>query len=129
MKRNYFDKWLGIIVLCVAFCVCTDVVCAQSDIDDTDQHLDSLVAMLNSNLTPDERLELLDQIGYAHYNVDSTAKYAQLELNLAKELKNSEKIGNAYKLLGWCSYIHDDYSRSCEFYREAINCLEDAMKK
>ena len=126
MKSNYFDKWLGIIALCVAFCVCTDVVCAQSDIDDTDQHLDSLVAMLNSNLAPDERLELLDQIGYAHYNVDSTAKYAQMELQLAKELKNSEKIGNAYKLLGWCCYIHDDYSRSCEFYREAINCFDSA---
>lgn len=126
MKRNYFDKWLGIIALCVAFCVCTDVVCAQSDTDDADHYLDSLVALLNSNIAPDERLELLDQIGYAHYNVDSTAKYAQLELNLAKELKNSEKIGNAYKLLGWCSYIHDDYSRSCDFYREAINCFDSA---
>ncbi|MBO7144633.1 MAG: SpoIIE family protein phosphatase [Salinivirgaceae bacterium] len=126
MKGKRFNKWLETIMLCAALCVCTNVVCAQSDNDDARHYFDSLTALLNGNITPEERLELLGQISYEHYNVDSTAKYANMALELARKLKNSAMIGSAYNLLGWCSYIHDDSERACQYYREAINCFDSA---
>ena len=126
MKGKRFNKWLETIMLCAALCACTNAVCAQSDNDDAKHYFDSLTALLNGNITPEERLELLGQISYEHYNVDSTAKYANMALELARKLKNSAMIGSAYNLLGWCSYIHDDSERACQYYREAINCFDSA---
>jgi tetratricopeptide (TPR) repeat protein len=99
-------------------------VYAQPATDDEGPRLDSLIALLHGEISNSERLEILDEIGFAHYNVDSTAKYANMELKLARELNDRAKIGNAYRLLGWCCYMHDDYERSCEFYTEAINCFD-----
>ena len=99
-------------------------VSAQSDIDDTKALIDSLVALLKTNLSQDERLDVLEQISFKHYNVDSTEKYALMELKLARKLHRGKEIASANGYLGWCCYQRDEYEKSCEYYRETINCYD-----
>ena len=47
-------------------------VSAQADIEAGRPVLDSLEALLGANLTKSQRLDVLEQISFLHYNVDST---------------------------------------------------------
>ena len=96
-------------------------VSAQADIEAGRPVLDSLEALLGANLTKSQRLDVLEQISFLHYNVDSTEMYARQELALARELRRGLQIANANRYLGWCCYHRDEYEQACEYYRESIS--------
>ncbi len=112
---------LRIMVMCAAVVVGSASVSAQADIDNTDTMIDSLTALLSDDIAPAQRLAVLEQISLNHYNVDSTEKYARMELALARQLRCGLEAANANRYLGWCCYHRDEYEKSCEYYREAIN--------
>ena len=112
---------IRVLLLCIVLCAGAGRVAAQTDIEATRAVIDSLEALLNTKLTPKQRLAVLEQISYIHYNVDSTEKYAQMELALARELHSGVEIANANRYLGWCCYHRDEYGKSCAYYRESIN--------
>ena len=123
MGKKQF-KLIFTIVLCAVMSVAAAPASAQEDIDATRPVLDSLEALLRTDLAPEHRLNVLEQISFLHYNVDSTEMYARQELSLARQLHRGLEIANANIYLGWCYYYRDEYERACDYYRESINCYD-----
>lgn len=81
---------------------------------------DSLVSVMGTLPYDTSRLNLLERISVGHYNVDSTAKYAQLELDLARKLHVAKCQSNALRYLGWVAYYNNDYVSSLRYCLDAL---------
>lgn len=120
----YLNRLIIRIVICWALLSIWSVVSGQETHVELDHFLDSLTLALNDKTDGMDKLKLLDQISYEHYNVDSTFKYATKELELAEEMHEYYYVANAKRFLGWVYFQVDDYERSCGYYQDVIHLCD-----
>lgn len=106
------------ILLSAVMLLCSVVARGQSA--DDDRLLDSLGVALRYAADKGERLQILEEIAFSHYNADSTVYYAQMEYDLASELDSLRLKECALRYLSWAYFFYNDYPKSCEYTYEAI---------
>lgn len=111
--RLYLNKPF-IVALILAGQICFAQI-AQRDRD-----LNALISKMYSLPDVVDKLYVLDSIAVSHYNVDSTAKYAQLELDLSQKLNELLYKERALRFLGWTAYYNNDYAKTVKFALEAM---------
>ena len=91
------------------------------------QEIDSLLLLLKQHGKQDTtRLNLMEKISYAYYQVDPDKGLAMAEdeLLLAKKLNDTKGLGWSYFNKGLNSYSKDEYRDALEFFRTANNYFE-----
>ncbi len=73
------------------------------------QDADSLILVAHSLPDNAAKLETIDKICRIHPNVDTVEKYAQIELNLAKQLKLADYEASACDNLSWANHCKLDF--------------------
>lgn len=96
----YLNRLIIRIVMCLVFAGIWIGVSGQKMTEDIDNKIDSLISLLDSLPRGTEMLDVLNKICIAHYNVDSTFKYASKELDLAEMLSDVFYLASANKYLG-----------------------------
>lgn len=86
----------------------------------TDSHIDSLLNIVSTMPNDTIRLKALNEIAYEHYSVDTVAKYAQLQLDLAKQLHNGYYEAKALSYLYWCNFHFNDFIKANDYAFKAI---------
>jgi len=91
------------------------------DIDLKRFEIDSVLTLL-PRATPTEKVDLLLHLAntYMSISMDSSREYARLALRNAKDLNNSDKIADCYKLLGNISYYTGKYNDVIVYYDSAL---------
>lgn len=92
----------------------------QNVSEETSYYLDSLIMAVNRMPDDIDKLALLNKICLKHYSVDSTLKYASIQLELADRLHKDEYVARADRFLGWCFLQKDKYEQLCYHYQKAI---------
>jgi len=91
--------------------------------DAEDNHLDSLLRIANTPNIDTTKLHWLNLLCYEHYNVDTVYKYANIELDMARELDNTLYEIRALSLLYWCNYHFGDFVKANTYaYRAIVMC-------
>lgn len=112
------------VVMCVALAGTWLGVSGQDGQEELDLYLDSLSSVYNNMPDGIEKLLIVDEISLKHYNVDSTVKYASLELELAKNLHEDYYAANAKRFLGWCYCQIDEFEQSISYFNDAVHDFE-----
>ncbi len=104
--------------------VCIVTTCslfaAQYDGDDDDVRLDSMLHVVASMPNDTTRLAILNSISYEHYSVDTVAKYAQMQLDLARTLHHGYYEAKALGYLYWCNFHYNDFVKANDYAFKAI---------
>ncbi len=95
----------------------------------SDEHVDSLVSLLPKTADTEERLMILDRIAAGCMSVDTTMKYAQMELDLAQEAGLVKYQVHAAYYLGWANYYVGDFSRSIELFDNALEICDFSVEE
>lgn len=94
-------------------------------------YIDSL-AIVVYTLKGEEQIKVLDILSEKHENVDSTMKFATMELNLAQELNMTDKRANALRFLGWACCFRSDIDKAYEYTLQAnelYTILDDTLNQ
>jgi len=114
-------KLLEHILLYVFILLQVSIVSAQNKVD-------SVKAILNT-LDKQQRINALNDISNYYlnvdYNVDSCLKYAQISLELSKNIKNNYLTSLALRNIGITYYYEQKFDTSITIFRQAINEIED----
>lgn len=101
------------VLLVIAICFGNRMVASQG------YDIDSLASAVYSVSNGTERLEMLDILSGHHENVDSTLKFAQMELDLAQQLNVPEKRANAARFIGWAYCFKNDIDKAFDYIVQA----------
>ncbi|MBP5365532.1 MAG: SpoIIE family protein phosphatase [Bacteroidales bacterium] len=71
-----------------------------------------------------QQLDIIDSLAIMHQNIDSTLKYAEMELDLAYETRHQEAQGKALRHIGWCKYFKGDLPVASNSLFNAISIFE-----
>lgn len=94
----------------------------------SDDQVDSLVTLLHAESDVEERFLLLDKISEGCMSVDTTIKYAEMELALAEEAGSVRFKVHAIYFLGWSYYYIGDFSRSIELFKTALEIIDSSVE-
>lgn len=84
------------------------------------QDTDSLLQVARSQSDKVERLKAIDKICQIHPSVDTVEKYAQLEIELGRQLQMADFEAWGNDNMGWVCHCKLDFSQSMDYWREAI---------
>lgn len=84
------------------------------------QDADSLLQVVRSLPDNAEKLKAIDNACHFHPIVDTVEKYAQIELDLARQLKIAEYEANAYDNLSWALHCKLDFVMAMNHRMAAI---------
>lgn len=82
--------------------------------------LDSLHRRLSIVDNKREELQLLYEITFNHYSVDSTGYYAHKTIKLAHEIGEGKVEAASYGLLSWVEFHNNDYTQSCLYAQQGL---------
>lgn len=119
-------RYTLIICLCLIIHVFPRNIHAQND--STRILLDNLSSLYFTSLDEKIQIEALDSISKLHTDADSTIKYAQLELQLAKKLDLTDKYANALRYTAWAYYFKQQYDEAVSLLYDAIEVYETLDK-
>lgn len=94
------------------------------------QNIDSLVCELYTIKNDTDRLNVLDYLSTNHPNVDSTIRYATMELDLAQKLNDPYKRANSLRCLGWAHCFDNEIDLAYEYTsraNELYSSLNDTL--
>ncbi len=108
-------------ILCftLLYFVCTPLVAQQEQID-------SLEALL-VYVTGDERIDILNEISRAYWNVslEKSREYADEALSLAIRENNQKGIADALNRIGNVKYLSGDHEESLDYYTRSLEIREE----
>lgn len=81
-------------------------------------YIDSLATVVYA-LKGEEQVKVLDILSEKHESVDSTMKFATMELELAQKLNMADKRANALRFLGWACCFRNDIEKAYEYILQA----------
>ena len=111
------QKGLKYIIVVLFFVSSLSATKAQSD---NDAYLDSLMQLLPTMPADTNKIATLNTIAYQHYCVDTVAKYAQQQLELAQKLKHPYYEAKALGYLYWCNFHYNDLVKANDYAFKAI---------
>ncbi|MCQ2252811.1 MAG: serine/threonine-protein phosphatase, partial [Bacteroidales bacterium] len=123
MVRRFYILFLIVLVFAIS---------AVAQPEERLRVLDSLSKAADAAQMSDQKLKILDEICDENFNTDTTAKYAETMLSIAKKSKNKAMIVRAMRYLAECYYNNEDYEATMELLTneaiplaEAEKCWED----
>lgn len=99
-------------------------------VTDARQNVDSLASVVYFVDNDADRLEMLDYLSTNHPNVDSTIKFANMELELAQNLNIPQKRANALRCLGWAYCFNNEIDMAYDYTlraNELFSSLGDTL--
>ncbi len=111
---------LALLVMSAGWC------CSQTL---SDERVDSLAVLLSQASDTEERLRILDQIASGCMSVDTTIKYAQMQLDLAEKAGNVKYQVHAIYYLGWSYYYVGEFSRSIDLFKKALDISDFSVEE
>lgn len=93
-------------------------------------NIDSLASVVYSVKNDADRLEILDYLSNKHPNVDSTIKFATMELDLAQNLNDPQRRANALRCLGWAYCFNNEIDMAYDYTlraNELYSSLDDTL--
>ncbi|MCQ2228265.1 MAG: SpoIIE family protein phosphatase [Bacteroidales bacterium] len=110
----------GILLHILFLIIPLTVINGQDHEDMEDRRLDSLIRVANEARLDTNKLRILYEICIEHYNVDTVNKYANIELELSRKLKEPLYEARAFSLLYWCNYHYNDFVKANTYAYKAI---------
>lgn len=98
---------------------------ANVQTEETDAIIRELTEEYSYTFDDEHRLKILDSIAKTHVHVDSTLKYAQLEMNLAETLEASLEYANAMRYIAWSYYNKRSFTEATPYLLRAIDIYEE----
>ena len=92
------------------------------------QVVDSLEALLETDLSDKKRVDVLNKLAFKFKETDSSkvARYTQESIELANKIEYPEGEAHAYLHIGWVTMTNGYYPQATKLFEKAYDITEDA---
>ena len=86
--------------------------------------IDSLLTLFYTNNNSSIKIKAIDSVAHIHEHVDSTLKYAQLELEMVDKNDHPNEYANALRYSAWSYYFKKQHTEAIPLLFDAIETYE-----